>query len=84
MPVEVVLHKIPDDYAIQAYNQNFYAFINNYRLEELERTYLENYTLSNEVLAEKCGFGSINSMKRAISVYSNISMAQWKKRILEK
>jgi len=42
MPVEVVLHKIQDDYAIQEYNQNFYAFINNYRVHELERIIHEN------------------------------------------
>ena len=42
MPVEVILHKIPDDYAIQEYNQNFYAFIINQRVHELERIIHEN------------------------------------------
>jgi len=83
MPVEVVLHKIPDDYAIQEYNQNFYAFINNYRLEELKRTYMENPNLSNELLAEKCVFGSIYSMKRAIAYRNGYSVTTWKKDVLK-
>jgi len=67
----------------QQYNQNFCSFVNNYRLDELERTYLENSTLSNEVLAKKCGFGSINSMKRAIASRTGYSVTEWKKDVLK-
>lgn len=42
MPAEALLLKIQDDYAIQEYNQNSYAFINNYRFHELERIIHEN------------------------------------------
>ena len=83
MPVEAVLHKIPDDYAIQEYDQNVYAFINNYRLEELKRTHMENPTLSNEVLAEIYGFDSINSMKRAIASRTGHSITTWKKDVIK-
>jgi AraC-like DNA-binding protein len=65
------------------YNQNFCSFVNNYRLDELKRTYLENPNLSNEVLAEKCGFGSINSMKRAIASRTGCTVSEWKSQLLK-
>jgi len=67
----------------QQYNQNFCTFVNSYRLAELERIFLENPTLSNEVLVEKCGFGSINSMKRAIASRTEYSVSEWKKDVLK-
>lgn len=62
----------------QHYNVNFCSFVNNYRLIELERVFINNPLLSNEQLAEKCGFGSINSMKRAIYTKSGISISVWR------
>lgn len=67
----------------QCYNQNFCSFVNSFRLEELERVFVENPTLSNEVLAERCGFGSFNSMKRAIDAKSGETILAWKKRMLQ-
>lgn len=67
----------------QNFNQNFCAFVNGYRLAELERLFLENKGLSNEVLAERCGFGSVNSMKRAISSKSGLSVSEWKNDIVK-
>ncbi|HRZ97448.1 MAG TPA: hypothetical protein P5084_07815 [Paludibacter sp.] len=67
----------------QKYNQNFCAFVNSYRLSELERVFLENPTLSNEILAEKCGFGSVNSMKRVIAINSGHSITGWKKSVFK-
>lgn len=64
------------------FNQNFCAYVNSYRLCELERVYSSNPTLSNEQLAEKCGFGSFNSMKRAIAFRSEMSVSDWKKSVL--
>ncbi len=62
----------------QQYNQNFCSFVNGFRLEELERVIHENQNLSNEVLAESCGFGSVNSLKRAIQAKTGLSILEWK------
>jgi hypothetical protein len=39
-----------------------------------------NYT--NEVLAEMCGFGSVNSMKRAIFAKTGLNLTEWKQQTL--
>ncbi len=62
------------------YNQNFCAFVNWYRMRELERVFVANPSISNEQLAEKCGFGSFNSMKRSIESSSGLSIQTWKKK----
>jgi len=63
----------------QLYNQNFCTFVNSYRIEELKRIYLENPDYINEVLADSCGFGSLNSLKRAIMVKTGMTLPEWKK-----
>ena len=63
----------------QQYNQNFCAFVNSYRLEELERIIHENHDVSNDILAENCGFGSVNSLKRAVMAKTGLSIYEWKK-----
>jgi YesN/AraC family two-component response regulator len=62
----------------QKYNQNFCSFVNNYRLIELESIYQKDPQLSDEVLAKLSGFGSVVSMKRAISLKTGTSMGKWK------
>jgi AraC-like DNA-binding protein len=64
----------------QQYNQNFCSFVNGFRVAELENVYAENPSISNEHLAEKCGFGSFNSMKRAIVSITGQSVQEWKKK----
>ncbi len=63
----------------QQYNQNFCAFVNSYRMEELERIIHVNHDVSNEILAETCGFGSVNSLKRAVMAKTGMSISEWKK-----
>ena len=63
----------------QQYNQNFCSFVNKFRIEELERIIHENHDIPSEILAEKSGFGSLNSMKRAISSKTGLSLTEWKK-----
>jgi len=62
----------------QKYNQNFCSFVNNYRLIELETIYQNNLQVSDEVLAKLSGFGSVVSMKRAISVKTGTTIGKWK------
>ena len=63
--------------------QNFCSFVNNYRVDELERVVCENPKYSYEVLAECCGFGSVNSMKRSVTAKTGMSLSEWKKAVLE-
>ncbi len=60
------------------YNQNFCAFVNGYRMRELEQVFASNPNISNEHLSEKCGFGSFNSMKRTIESSSGMTINAWK------
>jgi len=62
----------------QVYNQNFCSFVNGYRIEELKRVYNSNPEYTNEVLAQCCGFGSVNSMKRAVYSKTGMSTTEWK------
>jgi len=66
----------------QNYNQNFCSFVNSYRIKELENVIYQNPDFTNEVLAESCGFGSLNSLKRAIFTKSGMTLPEWKKQIL--
>jgi len=62
--------------------QNFCSFVNNYRLAELERVVRENPKHSYDVLAESCGFGSVNSLKRSVINKTGLSISEWKKQVL--
>ena len=68
----------------QQYNQNFCSFVNSFRLDELEKVLAENPELNNEILAEKCGFGSVVSLKRAIKVKTGMSIPEWRTQQLTK
>ena len=63
----------------QQYNQNFCSFVNSYRINELESILMENPDYTNEILADSCGFGSLNSLKRAIFAKTGMSLSEWKK-----
>lgn len=64
----------------QKYNQNFCSFVNGYRIEELERILFDHPDLTNEMLAERCGFGSVISLRRAIVAKTGMSVTEWKEK----
>jgi AraC-like DNA-binding protein len=66
----------------QQYKQNFCSFVNGYRVEELKNKIIENPDYPNETLAECCGFGSVISLRRAVSSKTEMSLNEWKKQIL--
>ena len=67
----------------QQYNQNFCTFVNNYRVAELEKVLKQHPLYTNQQLAESCGFGSVDSMKRAIfSKSGEKSFQKWKDFVL--
>jgi AraC-like DNA-binding protein len=65
----------------QRYNQNFCTFVNSYRMAELERIIHKDHDVSNELLAESCGFGSLNSLKRTVFAKTGMSISEWKKQV---
>lgn len=66
----------------QQFNQNFCTFVNNYRVEELENTIKKHPEFTNQLLAESCGFGSVDSLKRAVSAKTEQTFPEWKKQVL--
>ena len=60
------------------YNQNFCSFVNNHRIQALSNKICEAPNTPNGQLAEACGFGSVDSMKRAVLTKTGLSFQQWK------
>ena len=61
------------------FNQNFCTFTNNYRVDELKKIIAKDPGLSYAVLAESCGFGSVDSLKRAVLQKEGMPRSDWKK-----
>lgn len=66
----------------QHYGVNFCTFVNNYRIHELEQVLRKHPEQTNQMLAEGCGFGSIDSMKRAVNAKTGLSVTQWKSNLV--
>ncbi|NDP21902.1 MAG: helix-turn-helix transcriptional regulator [Paludibacter sp.] len=62
----------------QNFNENFCTFVNNYRLEELNLVIKKHPEFTNQLLAESCGFGSVDSLKRAVKSKTNKTLQTWK------
>lgn len=62
----------------QNFNQNFCAFVNSYRVNELKKVIRLHPDYSNQLLAEACGFGSVDSMKRAVKAKTGLLFSTWK------
>ncbi|MEA4937499.1 hypothetical protein SDC9_128937 [bioreactor metagenome] len=60
------------------YNQNFCSYINQYRFQELADILVKEKGFSHKELATKCGFGSIDSMKRTVKINTGLSLKEWK------
>jgi AraC-like DNA-binding protein len=66
------------------FNQNFCAFVNGFRVKELERILMENPDSAVDEYIGRCGFGSVNSMKRSISAVTGLSLNDFKSSVLKK
>jgi len=62
----------------QSFNLNFCRFVNEYRIASLEKMIANQPDCSYTELAEKNGFGSVDSMKRAILLKTGISFSEWR------
>lgn len=67
----------------QHYGVNFCTFVNNFRVEELEHLLKNHPEYTNQLLAESCGFGSVDSMKRAVYSKTELTVTQWKDNLLK-
>lgn len=65
------------------YHQNFCSYVNQYRITHLENIIKENPELDNQELAELCGFGSLDSMRRSIHSLCGMTLQNWKIHILQ-
>lgn len=63
------------------YHQNFCTFVNTFRLEEVKKCILEDPSYTNQILAEKCGFSSADSMKRVVKNISGLSVTELKNKL---
>jgi AraC-like DNA-binding protein len=68
----------------QKFNQNFCAFVNGFRIKELERLVIENPDYVSVHYVMNCGFGSLNSMKRSVMAITGLSLSDFKSKVLEK
>ncbi len=62
-------------------NQNFCSFVNDFRLEELKRLIPEKPDATTEDFSHRSGFGSVNSLKRAISARTGMSFKDFKQQV---
>jgi len=68
----------------QEFNQNFCAFVNGFRVKELEKVVKENPDFAIDEYVLRCGFGSVNSMKRSVAAITGISFSDFKSSLLMK
>ncbi|OJV38052.1 MAG: hypothetical protein BGO29_08790 [Bacteroidales bacterium 36-12] len=68
----------------QYFNQNFCSLVNNFRVEEVKRNILSNHTITNNMLAENCGFTSADTLKRVVKNQTGMSVTELKKHLLKK
>jgi AraC-like DNA-binding protein len=66
------------------FNQNFCAFVNGFRVKELEKVVKENPDFAIDEYVLRCGFGSVNSMKRSVAAITGISFSDFKSSLLMK
>lgn len=66
----------------QKFNYNFCTFVNEFRIQELEQKIQEDPKISNQILCESCGFGSIESMRRVILNKTGTSFTVWKNTVI--
>ena len=62
----------------QHFGVNFCTFVNNHRIHELETLIAHSPELTNQALAEICGFGSVDSLKRAVNNKTGLCVTAWK------
>lgn len=60
------------------YNLNFCTYINHYRFMELAEKIGKGEDITYKELAQQCGFGSVDSMKRTVKLNTGLGFKEWK------
>ena len=68
----------------QKFNQNFCAFVNGFRVHELESIMAENQDYLLDQYVVLCGFGSVNSMKRSVVANTGMSFHAFRSSLVAK
>lgn len=67
----------------KTYKHNFCTHVNRYRFEYAEKLIIENPDYSFQDLSDICGFGSSDSLKRTVGIFTGLSLKAWKSGLLE-
>lgn len=71
-------------YAInKTYNQNFKAYLNQYRFETMNELLLKRSDRSYEDIAIKCGFGSVDTLRRVVRSKTGMNIYRYKTYLLD-
>ena len=62
----------------QYYQQNFCTFVNTFRIKEVKSYIKSDPTCTNNILAEKCGFSSTDSLKRVVKNLTGMTVTELK------
>jgi hypothetical protein len=68
----------------QEFDQNFCVFVNGFRAEELSHIVKDNPDYTMYEYASRCGFGSVNSMKRSVLTFYGKSFIEFRSSRLKK
>ncbi len=63
----------------QHYQQNFCSFVNSYRIRDVKKLIKSDPHCTNQMLADKCGFSSTDSLKRVVKNQTGMSVSELKK-----
>jgi AraC-like DNA-binding protein len=66
----------------QHYQQNFCSFVNSYRIRDVKALIKSNPQCTNQLLADKCGFSSTDSLKRVVKSQTGMSVTELKNVII--
>jgi len=72
-------------YAInKAFNQNFKAYLNHYRFETMKEMLMKKNDRNFDDIAIKCGFGSIDTLRRVVKTKTGMNIHRYKESLQEK
>lgn len=66
----------------QHYQQNFCSFVNSYRIRDVKAMIKSDPNCTNQLLADKCGFSSTDSLKRVVKSQTGMSVTELKNVII--
>jgi AraC-like DNA-binding protein len=65
------------------YNRNFCSYVNMHRFYELREILKYEHEITYKELAIRCGFGSIDSMKRVVKQNAGMPLKEWREYLVK-